>query len=91
MAAAQTTTVDRYGRRGQATEVRVDPVPGLEDGFAAHTADALSPAEQRRYRVASAAEIERVIRSLAARGNMAGHRDRCGRWPGGWRQTPTSR
>lgn len=27
---AQTTTLDRYGRRGQATEVVVEPVPGLE-------------------------------------------------------------
>ena len=30
--AAQTTTLERYGRRGQATEVRVEPAAGLE-GF----------------------------------------------------------
>jgi len=29
-AAVQTRTLERYGRRGQATEVRVDPAPGLE-------------------------------------------------------------
>ena len=39
------------------------PVPGTENAYAAHEAAALSPAEARRYRLASADEIERMIES----------------------------
>jgi hypothetical protein len=37
------------------------PAPGLENDFAPHEAAALSPAEARRYRLASAQEIERRL------------------------------
>jgi hypothetical protein len=43
------------------------PVPGLEDGFAPHTAAALTERERERYRVASAEQIERMIRDHRTR------------------------
>jgi 4-amino-4-deoxy-L-arabinose transferase-like glycosyltransferase len=43
------------------------PVPGMENDFAPHEAGALSLAEARRYRLATAADVERMIRERRVR------------------------
>jgi hypothetical protein len=43
------------------------PVPGMENDFAPHEAGALSPSEARDYRLATAADVERMIRQRRVR------------------------
>lgn len=43
------------------------PVPGLENDFAPHAAASLSPAEARRYHLATIAEVERLIHTGSTR------------------------
>jgi len=43
------------------------PVPGMENDFAPHEAAALSPGEAREYRLATVADVERMIRQRRVR------------------------